>query len=128
MIVTVDDLKRLAETKPFIRFSARSQTGVEIERHLRRLGIVAAQSFEYDNPYAVAAMVAAGRGFAISTALCVSESQLGTDGMITCPLPGPIVSRKLSVVARFRELGQIPRDVADVTRTALGNLVCSLNG
>lgn len=127
MVQTIDDLKRLAETKPFIRFSARSQTGVEIERHLRRLGIVAAQSFEYDSPYSVAAMVSAGQGFAISTALCVSESQLGSDGLITCPLPGPIVSRKLSVVARFRELGQIPRDVADVTRIALGEHICALN-
>ena len=37
-VISIQDLKRLAETKPFIRFSGRSQTGADVERHLRRLG------------------------------------------------------------------------------------------
>ncbi|MBS0252386.1 MAG: LysR family transcriptional regulator [Proteobacteria bacterium] len=114
----VEDLIELAKSRPFIRFSARSRTGLEIERHLRRLGVEAAQSFEYDSPFAVAAMVASGRGFAISTPLCVAEAKFTNKELVTWPLPGPIVTRKLSVVARFRELGKIPRDVAEVAKSA----------
>jgi DNA-binding transcriptional LysR family regulator len=115
---SVEDLIRLAQSRPFIRFSARSRTGVEIERHLRRLGVEAAQCFEYDSPFAVAAMVAAGHGFAISTLLCIAEAKFTNRELVTWPLPGPVVTRKLSVVARYRELGKIPRDVAEVARNA----------
>ncbi|HPG89924.1 MAG TPA: LysR family transcriptional regulator, partial [Hyphomicrobium sp.] len=38
---TLGDLKKLAKSEPFIRYSARSQTGLHIDRHLRRLGIEA---------------------------------------------------------------------------------------
>ena len=116
---TVADLKKLARSTPLIRFSARSQTGVEIERHLRRLGIDVPRSFEFDTPYAVASMVAAGEGFAITTPLCVSEARLSGRTTVTAKLPGPQITRKLTMVARQRELGQIPRDLAEVARVAL---------
>ena len=119
MVRGLDDLKRLANSRPMIRFSARSRTGIEIERHLRRLGIDVDHSFEYDSPYAVAAMVAAGKGFAISTPLCIAEAQFNGKEITWCPLPGAIVTRKLTLVARNRELGQIPRDIAEVARKAL---------
>lgn len=123
MVRDLDDLARLAKSRPLIRFSARSRTGIEIERHLRRLNIVVDQSYEYDSPFAVAAMVAAGRGFAISTPLCIAEAHVKNGEVACCPLPGPIVTRKLSVVARHRELGQIPRDIADVARIALTSTI-----
>jgi DNA-binding transcriptional LysR family regulator len=126
-ITTVENFKRFAEVNPFIRFSARSQTGADVERHLRLLGVNPTRSFEYDSPSAVAAMVSAGQGFAISTPLCLSESQY-FEQVTTCPLPGPIFLRKLSVVARMGELGGIPREVADVARNALGKMVGAFNG
>lgn len=36
---SVADLETCAEKLPFIRYSARSKTGIDIERHLRRLNI-----------------------------------------------------------------------------------------
>jgi DNA-binding transcriptional LysR family regulator len=116
---SVADLTKLASSVPLIRFSVRSQTGLEIERHLRRLGVGALKSFEFDSPYAVAAMVAAGHGFAITTPLCIAESKISTKGLVTARLPGPQISRKLTMVARYRELGHIPRDLADVVRTVM---------
>lgn len=116
---TVSELKKLASSVPLIRFSARSRTGVEIEKHLRRLGVHAPNAFEYDSPYAVAAMVAAGNGFAITTPLCIAEAKLPSKSLVTARLPGPQISRKLTMVARYRELGHIPRDLADVAKKAI---------
>lgn len=118
-IRSLTDLKKLATDMPLIRFSARSQTGLDIERHLRRLGIDVPQSFEYDSPYAVTAMVAAGKGFAITTPLCITEAKISAKDIAPMRLPGPKMTRKLTMVARLRELGQIPRDLADVARKAL---------
>lgn len=109
---TVDDLKRLAERLPLIRFSSRSKTGVEIERHLRRLGLQLPRPFEFDTPYGVAAMVADKKGFAITTPLCSAEAMPAASATTMAPLPGPQLSRTLTLVARQGELGRIPRDLA----------------
>ena len=118
-IRTLGDLKKLAKTVPLIRFSARSQTGLDIDRHLRRLNIEAPNTYEYDSPYAVSAMVAAGKGFAISTPLCIAEAKVLSKDVAAVRIPGPRITRKLTIVARHRELGQIPRELADVARKAL---------
>jgi DNA-binding transcriptional LysR family regulator len=116
---TLPGLKKLAESQALIRFSARSQTGLDIEAHMRRLGLEVPRSFEFDTPYAVTSMVAAGRGFAITTPLCISEASLPQAKLVTAPLPGPQISRKLTLVARHRELGRLPRELGDVARHAL---------
>ncbi len=116
---TVSDLKRLAQRIAFIRFSARSQTGLQIERHLRRLGLDLPRLLEFDTPHGLSAAVAAGAGFAITTPLCVSEARLPRNTASMTRLPGPQISRKLTLVARHREFGRIPRDIADAARTVL---------
>jgi len=120
---TVADLKKLATALPLIRFSARSQTGLQIDAHLRRLGLAMPRSYEFDNPYAVTRMVADCRGFAISTPLCVRESALANAGVVATRLPGPKFSRTLTLVARHRELGRIPRDLSEMARRTLADLL-----
>ena len=117
-----DSLKKLAALAgelPFIRFSARSQTGSQIERHLRRIGIVPPRTIEFDNPHAVAASVANGDGFAISTPLCLAEAKLGKSAVMMARLPGPQFKRTLTLVARQRELGNLPRELCAMARGAL---------
>ncbi len=118
-IRTVQAMTTLTRSLPLIRFSARSQTGVEVERHIRRLGLNIARSFEFDSPVGVTALVAAGEGFAITTPLCVYETALIDKRIKQQRLPGPQITRKLTLVARYRELGNIPREAADTSRTAL---------
>ncbi|MEQ1654025.1 MAG: LysR family transcriptional regulator [Hyphomicrobium sp.] len=120
---SLSDLRKLVALTPLIRFSARSQTGLEVERHLRRLDVEVPQSYEYDTPYAVSAMVAAGNGFAITTPLCVAEAKLQAKDIVIVKLPGPRITRKITMVARLRELGNIPRELADVARVALRDAV-----
>lgn len=112
-------LRKLAGTLPLIRFSSRSQTGREIEAHLRRLAIDAPRGLEFDTPYGVAATVAAGRGFALTTPLCIREAAVGKPAPVSAPLPGPQVTRKLTLVARHRELGRLPRELGQLARRVL---------
>lgn len=116
---TVAGLRKLARSLPLIRFSGRSQTGLEIEAHLRRLGIEAPRSFEFDTPYGVTAMVAAGEGFAISTPLCIREAALPEVACAAAALPGPAIHRKLTLVARHRELGRLPRELGELARRVM---------
>jgi DNA-binding transcriptional LysR family regulator len=116
---TVAALRKLAQQTPLIRFSSRSQTGLEIEAHLRRLGVGAARAFEFDTPFGVTSMVAAGRGFAVTTPLCIREAALEGAHLVTAPLPGPQISRKLTLVARHRELGRLPRELGEMVREVL---------
>ncbi|HPG89049.1 MAG TPA: hypothetical protein PLD46_05315, partial [Hyphomicrobium sp.] len=60
-----------------------------------------------------------GKGFAITTPLCMAEAKLTAKDIVAVKLPGPRITRKLMIVARHRELGQIPRELADAARVAL---------
>jgi DNA-binding transcriptional LysR family regulator len=113
------DLVSLGCELPFIRFSARSRTGVEIERHLRRLRISLPRRQEFDTPLGVASAVAAGLGWALSTPLCLREAGLPADALDRAALPGPSLRRHLVLVARQRELRSLPERMAAFCRTIL---------
>jgi DNA-binding transcriptional LysR family regulator len=117
---SVEELAALAEHHPLVRFSARSRTGLEIERHLRRLRLDIPRHQEFDTPHGVAAAVAAGLGWAITTPLCMAEAALPEGAALRChPLPGPALTRKLVLIARQRELGDLPARLAHLCRMAL---------
>lgn len=120
---SIAELKALAAKLALVRFSARSQTGIDLERHMRRIGLSAPHQVEFDSPYGVTASVAAGGAFAITTPLCTFEAQLAPGKVRICPLPGPALSRTLTLVARHRELGTLPRDLAAGTTPILQRLL-----
>ncbi len=64
-------------------------------------------------------MVARGKGFAISTPICLAEAALGNSDILTAPLPGPRLSRTLTLVSRRQELGALPRDLTRACKAAL---------
>lgn len=103
----------LAKLKPLVRFSGRSKTGMDIERHLRRLGLDLPRLVEFDTPYGVTSTVAAGHGWCLTTPLCIQEAGLGLTGMRATPLPGPALKRHLILISRRRELSRLPHDIAD---------------
>lgn len=115
----VFDLGELARQVPLVRFSARSKTGMEVERHLRRLRLDLPRPLEFDTPYGVTAAVAEGAGFAITTPLCLMEAGIPLDGLACHPLPGPGLTRHLTLIARRQELGRLPREVAAFCRERL---------
>lgn len=93
-------LTRLAATAPLIRYSARSHTGLQIERHLRRLSVAAERRIEVDGSDALLAMVSAGIGWAITTPLCILQGAAHLDGILPVALPAPSFNRTLNLVVR----------------------------
>lgn len=122
-IASVSELKKLVRTLPLIRFSARSQTGMDIERHLRRLRLDLPRGIECDTPIAVAAMVLAGTGFAITTPLCIHEAALPHRSFQIRRTPGAQISRTLTMIARQGELGTLPRELASMAQSILSATV-----
>lgn len=118
----VADLARLGAERPLLRFSARSRTGIEVDRHLRRLGLAFDRHLEFDTPFGVAAGVAAGLGWAITTPLCVQEASIPGVVAAIRPLPGPPLSRRLVLIAREREFGPFPGRLAALCRSALDDV------
>ena len=116
---SVADLAGLAGKLPFIRYSARSKTGIEIERYLRRLNIDFPQGLEFDTPFGVSDMVARGKGFAISTPICIAEAALENRELRAVALPGPKLKRTLTLVSRRFELGSLPRDLTKACKSSL---------
>jgi DNA-binding transcriptional LysR family regulator len=74
---------------------------------------------EFDTPFAVAAAVAAGLGWAITTPLCLMEADLALDDMQIGPLPAPGLRRRLTLVARHGEPGPLPGQVAALAHDRL---------
>ncbi|UOK71236.1 LysR family transcriptional regulator [Ancylobacter polymorphus] len=116
---SVEALEDLARALPLVRFSARSKTGMEVERHLRRLRLDLPRPLEFDTPYGVTSAVLEGAGFAVTTPLCLLEAGLPLDGFACHKLPGPGLTRHLTLIARRQELGRLPRETAAFCRARL---------
>ena len=108
----VDDLSELARVMDFIRFSARSHTGRQIEQHLRRLRLEPPHRLEFDTSDALLAMVAAGLGWTLATPLCVLQGAQHLPGLRCVAAPGPTLSRRITLAARRGELGEVPARIA----------------
>lgn len=111
----LQDLKRLAAAHSLIRFSARSQIGAQIERHLRRLGIKAARLLEVDATDTLVAMISAGLGWAIATPLCLLQAGARAKGVKALPFPVAGFSRQLHLIARAGEYGDLPQRIVDLS-------------
>ncbi len=118
------EMARFTQEQPMVRFSARSRTGVEIERHLRRLRLEIPRRQEFDTPHGVTAAVSAGLGWAITTPLCVTEAALQGLAAHQAPLPGPALTRRLTLLARHRELRDLPAEIAALCRDVLKDTPC----
>lgn len=113
------DLAALAADAPLIRYSARSQIGARIDRHLRRTGVRAARFLEVDTTDALLAMVASGLGWAISTPLCLLQMQARLGEVRVDPLPGPAFDRQLYLICRAAEHAALSARIVSRSREIL---------
>lgn len=107
-------LDALAAAAPLIRFSARSDIGAQIERHLRRTRVMADRRLEIDSSDAVVPMVAAGIGWSMLTPLCLLQAQASARGVRVLPLPSPRATRTLMLLRRTGEFPELAPHAAAV--------------
>ncbi|MBS9721452.1 LysR family transcriptional regulator [Tianweitania sp. BSSL-BM11] len=117
--LSLDGLKGLAKQLPLIRYSRRSSLGVQIDIHLRRLGLEPADRFEIDTSDAVLSMVCASPGWAVSSAICLLQARHFIGKARATHLPGPTATRRIYLIARQGEHGDTPRQVAQICRSVM---------
>jgi len=106
------DLKEL----PLLRYSLSSQIGAHCEAHLRRLRLSFPNRYEFDTTRPIMAMVARGRGWALSTPTCLLDSSVNKAELTLSPLPFTGLSRRVSLVGRENELSGLPTQMAGICR------------
>ena len=117
-----EDLKTLAKTRHLVRLSTRTILGLQIERHLRRTRVEPVSRVEFDDPEAVMAMVANNLGWSILTPLSSLLGRSFWPKLTFAPLPAPRASREIYVIAREKELGDIPKRIAEAAIQSLNEL------
>lgn len=111
-------LKEVLARHRLIRHSARSFMGIQVERHLRRVGLEPDQVLEFDGSDALLAMVAIGVGVAVTTPLCLLQAAASAEAVEALPLPGPGFTREILLVTR-RDIGPVGERMAQLTRELL---------
>lgn len=97
---TVDALHSLQDRLPLIRHSRKQQIGQQIEAHLRRIKARFPERMEFESTHAILSMVAAQRGWTITTALAFAQAQRDHAALQPVPFPGRAFSRKISLFCR----------------------------
>ncbi|WP_313065420.1 LysR family transcriptional regulator, partial [Achromobacter animicus] len=128
----IDTLKELGKRAQFIRYSARSFIGAEIDRLVESHGVMIERTYEFDNTDPLLSLVTAGLGFGISTPLCIWQSRHFLDQLRVLPLApflgaaradDPALSRTLYLAARQQEVGKLPAEARDVILMAMERLI-----
>jgi DNA-binding transcriptional LysR family regulator len=112
-------LREIARDKPLIRYSARTEAGRLIERHLRRQRLDIPQTFSFDAPDELFAMVAMGHGWTITAPTHVVHALDPGAAVELRALPKPALGRSITLVARSGELGELPARLAQLCRRVL---------
>lgn len=128
----IDTLKELGKRAQFIRYSARSFIGAEIDRLVESHGVTIERTYEFDNTDPLLSLVTASLGFGISTPLCIWQSRHFLDQLRVLPLApylgaaradDPSLSRTLFLAARQQEVGKLPFEARDVILMAMERLI-----
>lgn len=109
----VDDLAALAERLPLVRFSRETAVGLRTDQHLRRARLELPRTIEGDRSSVVMAPVAAGIGFTILTPTLLIDGLAEGMRISIHKLPLPGFAREITLVARERELGDLPAAFAE---------------
>lgn len=120
-------LTDLARHLPFIRYSARSVIGQQIDEYLQRHSDVLERTCEFDATDPLLSLVASGMGYALTTPLCIWQSRQFVPAIRVVPLsafqrqgrPYADMTRTFWLAYRQGELGTLPNEVRDLVRIAV---------
>ena len=118
---TLDDLERLADALPMIRFNQHSQNGMQIERILRRHHIKSSRRLEVDTAYTLTSMVSGGVGWAITTPVCLMQGGQYSSQVTPVFIEQLNASRAMYVLAREDEYVQMVDSIVTLARAIIRN-------
>ncbi|MCR9138132.1 MAG: LysR family transcriptional regulator [Alphaproteobacteria bacterium] len=105
------DIKTLAASLPFIRYTLRSLIGRQIEGQLNRMKVRPPVEMEFDSAPSQLAAVGSGMGWSLTTPLCLRQDMSLLSGLRVLALDRNRFGRSLSLIARE----DWHPDIADVT-------------
>ncbi|MCF6443845.1 LysR family transcriptional regulator [Nereida sp. MMG025] len=109
--------------RPLIQYTQRHHMGRQITAHLARQRIPFIRQFELDSYHSILAMVAAGQGWAILSALGWMRAGRFRDQVDIAPLPFGKLGRTISLNARKDVLRDMPGETADALRAILAEMI-----
>lgn len=117
----------------FIRYSARSLIGQQIDEYLQHTGDALERTCEFDATDPLLSLVASGMGFALTTPLCIWQSRQFLKDVRVVPLsafsrqgrPYADLTRTFYLAYRQGELGTLPTEVRDLVRIAARRQISS---
>ncbi|GAB5447951.1 LysR family transcriptional regulator [Gymnodinialimonas sp.] len=105
---------------PFLRRDLDQVMGQQIEAYLERAGTPPPRRFEMDSNQSISALVAAGTGWTVTTALSLARAGRFAGGIEAHPLPGGVMSRQIVLYATSDWSGGIPEQIAELARELIG--------
>ncbi|MEG3152415.1 LysR family transcriptional regulator [Sphingomonas sp. ZT3P38] len=114
----LEGIEYLAD-QPFIRYSLLSAMGQRIEHQLTRMRLKLPNVLEVDSTMQQLSAVVAGLGWSITTPLCLASHPDLLDQMVIFPMPRAQFRRRIQLVARRGEFGDLPREIAAHARAIL---------
>jgi len=113
------DPAEAAERMPFVRYSLDHGMGQRIESQLTRMKLRLPNVIEVDIMHQQLTSVALGIGWSITSALCLAAMPGLFDQLRIEPLPRGRFSRRVQVVGRSGELGNLALQTAQMAREVL---------
>jgi DNA-binding transcriptional LysR family regulator len=104
---------------PLIRFSRLTGMGLQIEQQIVRMKLRLPQVIEVESSHQQLALVAAGVGWAITTPACLAVVPELYASLRPIPITRGQFSRRVQIVSRSGELGDIPRLTAALCQKVL---------
>jgi DNA-binding transcriptional LysR family regulator len=123
----VVDLEELAFALPMARLVSRRNASQVVERYLSCKGIVVPRAFEFDHDRLLLDAVRRGEAWTINSPLLVLfDKELPRDINIM-PLPAPVPTRTLALLARDLGLDFLEKSVAEECRNAIASASKNVN-
>lgn len=121
----VSDINKLARKLPFIGLSRETPVGMLIDQQLSRLRVDLPRSFDGDRASVVLAPVSAGMAFSIMAPTMLIDGLAEGMEVDVHPLPFASFSRSIKLVARKRELDDMPAAFARRSAEVLAQTIAT---
>ena len=104
---------------PFVRYALDCGMGQRVEQQLTRMKLRLPNTIEVDITHQQLTTVALGMGWSITSLLCLAAQASLLDKMQVLPMQKGRFSRRIEVVSRIGELGDLPDRTVEVAQDVL---------